>query len=101
MKKFSTLLIAVVALVTVLTYGFNFPFNENASGFKTIMSQSPLTPLNIESPKALLTESFDGLVLPTGWKDTTTNGTYLWQFVSTGNTGYPSVVVNPHSIFRL
>ena len=86
MKKLSTLLIAVVALVTMLTYGFDFQFNENSSGLKTFLSPSA-------SPNAMVTESFNGLTLPSGWTNTAYSGTYTWTFLGSGS--YPTTT--PHS----
>ena len=86
MKKLSTLLIAVVALVTMLTYGFDFQFNENSSGLKTFLSPGA-------SPQAMVTESFDGLALPSGWTNTAYSGTYVWTFPGSGT--YPTCL--PHT----
>lgn len=86
MKKLSTLLIAVVALVTMLTYGFDFQFNENSSGLKTFLSPGA-------SPNAMVTESFDGLVLPSGWTNTAISGATVWTFLSSGT----NPTCSPHS----
>ena len=86
MRKLSTVLFVIAAIATMLTYGFNFPFNENSSGFTSYVSQSP-------SPQAMVTESFNGLALPSGWTNTAYTGTYLWTFPSAGT--YPTCT--PHS----
>ncbi len=50
MKKFTFLLIGFAAIVTMLTYGFNFPFAENSTGLNKVQSQ---TPLNLQSPSLI------------------------------------------------
>ncbi|MCX6160767.1 MAG: GEVED domain-containing protein, partial [Ignavibacteriae bacterium] len=89
MKKFAFLFIGFAALVTMLTYGFNFPFSENSTGLKTIQNVQSPNPLNLQSPNAMTLESFDGTTFPpTGWTATIMNGTYNWVRVTT--TAHPS-----------
>ena len=95
MKRLSTLFIAVVSLVTVLTYGFYFPFNESSSGLKTVMTPTSLSPLNVQTPNVMYSESFDGTTFPpTGWTATAIVGTtYNW----TRSTAGTLPTCSPHS----
>ncbi|MEO8086813.1 MAG: HYR domain-containing protein, partial [Bacteroidota bacterium] len=43
-------------------------------------------------------ESFDGVTfVPSGWSLISTSGTAVWARTTSGNTGFPSVTVNPQS----
>ncbi|HPS65524.1 MAG TPA: BNR-repeat neuraminidase N-terminal domain-containing protein, partial [Ignavibacteria bacterium] len=93
MRKLRTVLFLVVSFAAFFAYGFNFPFKVQESGLKSVLFQNPLTPLNIQSPEALTTESFDGLALPSGWANTALSGTQLWAFVTSGT----NPACTPHS----
>ncbi|MCX6162209.1 MAG: hypothetical protein NTV87_12860 [Ignavibacteriae bacterium] len=41
MRKIAVLLVLFSAIVAMMTYGFNFPFEENSTGFNTVKTQSP------------------------------------------------------------
>ncbi|MCX6162100.1 MAG: hypothetical protein NTV87_12315, partial [Ignavibacteriae bacterium] len=56
MKKLTVLLIGFAAIVTMLTYGFDFPFTENSTGFNTVK-----VPSNFQSQDAVNIQLSEGL----------------------------------------
>lgn len=89
MRKLSTVLFFVVSFAAFIAYGFNFPFNVEKYGLKSVLSQDPSTPLNLQGPNTMVTESFDGTTFPpTGWTASILNGTYNWVRVT--STSHPS-----------
>ncbi|MCX6162581.1 MAG: hypothetical protein NTV87_14770, partial [Ignavibacteriae bacterium] len=92
MKKLTVLLIGFAAIVTMLTYGFDFPFTENSTGLNFVQMRSP-SPLNIQGTPATLFEGFEGGTIPAGWTATAVVGTVNWGVTATGS--YPTCV--PHT----
>ena len=68
MKKFTSLFIGFAAIVTMLTYGFNFPFAETSTGLNSVSSQ---TPLKLQSPQLISPYTWSQ---PTGTYTTITGG---------------------------
>jgi len=57
-----------------------------------------LTAMRSNAQLVTLSESFDGTTfVPAGWTDMLTSGSCPWTRVTSGNVGYPSVSVSPHS----
>ncbi|HEY5122280.1 MAG TPA: hypothetical protein VIK14_00945, partial [Ignavibacteria bacterium] len=90
MKKLTVLLIGFAAIVTMLTYGFGFPFTENSTEFNTVKLYTPLnfSPMTLNSQSPMLTTLIDpignggfelgGTFAANGWTvvNSTTN---TWQ----------------------
>ena len=94
MRKLYSLMVAGVILFSLTFSGISPTANFSSGVLGSFLFLNPTLPSPTPSNSmAMVNESFDGLVLPTGWIDTAISGTYLYTFVGSGT--YPTC--SPHS----